>query len=403
MPRQRLTFPGTQGTLAGALELPALAPRAFALFAHCFTCGKASAAASRISRTLAASGVAVLRFDFTGIGGSDGDFANTDFSSNIKDLVAAANFLREAHQAPAILIGHSLGGTAVLAAAEHIPEAKAVVTIGSPADPEHVIKQFSADLARIETDGEAEVQLAGRPFRIRKSFLDDLRAVKLTDRIRSLRRALLVMHAPFDNVVSIDDAGMIFQAAMHPKSFVSLDSADHLLNGLDDAQYVANTIAAWVSRYVPPDDAGDSAPVAGGHVRVGEGDKKFLRHVASDDHAWLADEPKAVGGANLGPDPYEHLLAALGTCTSMTIRMYANRKGWPLEDISIDLRHSREHASDCEDCEGGGAKIDVITRFIALHGPLDAEQRQRLLEIADRCPVHRTLENDIRIDTQGVE
>ena len=401
MPRERVSFPGRSGSLAGSLETPAAAPRAWALFAHCFTCGKDSAAASRISRTLAAGGIAVLRFDFTGLGGSDGDFANAGFSSNVEDLVAAADWLRSEHEAPALLVGHSLGGTAVLAAAERIPEARAVATIGSPASPEHVIRLFAGDADRIEREGVAEVDLGGRRFPIGKAFLDDLRAVPMTDRIHRLRRALLVMHAPFDAVVGIHEASAIFEAALHPKSFVSLDRADHLLTDVADAQYAASTMAAWASRYLAPEPRAVSAPVAGGHVRVGEGNHRFLRHVVTDDHAWLADEPKRAGGDNLGPDPYEHLLAALGACTSMTVRMYANRKGWPLADIEVEVEHSREHANDCEDCEKPGRHVDVIRRVVRLTGDLDHEQRRRLLEIADRCPVHRTLENTIRIRTEA--
>jgi putative redox protein len=406
MPSQRVRFRGSKGELDGAIELPAEAPHALALFAHCFTCGKNSVAASRVSRTLTSRGIGVLRFDFTGIGGSDGDFANAGFSSNIDDLIAAANYLREAHSAPSLLIGHSLGGTAVLAAAARIDEVKAVATIGSPATPEHVIEQFSADVGEIERTGSAEVSLAGRPFRISKSFLDDLRDQDMATRIRMLRRALLVMHAPMDAFVDIEEAGHIFASAMHPKSFVSLDSADHLLTNIVDAQYVADTIAAWASRYLPrPAEAGDakSEDVTGGHVRVDEGNHRFLRHVMTDDHAWLADEPVRLGGDNLGPDPYEPLLAALGACTSMTIRMYANRQGWPLEDIEIDLAHDREHRADCDDCDSKAAKVDVMRRALRLVGDLDSTQRQRLLEIADRCPVHRTLENDIRIDTTLAE
>lgn len=380
--------------------MPATRPRAFALFAHCFTCGKDSSAASRISRTLAAKGIAVLRFDFTGLGGSDGDFENAGFSSNIDDLHSAAEYLRTHHAAPALLIGHSLGGTAVLAAAERIPEAKAVVTLGSPASPEHVIKQFSADLAQIESEGLADVELAGRTFRIRKSFIDDLRSVDMRSRVRQLRRALLVMHAPLDNVVHIDEASEIFVSAMHPKSFVSLDSADHLLTSIADAQYVADTLTAWASRYLPDGESPTKTVVPGGHLRVEEGNHRFLRQVISDDHAWLSDEPRRMGGDNLGPDPYEHLLAALGTCTSMTIRMYANRKKWPLDDIDIDLRHSRVHAMDCDGCEENATKIDLIERVISLKGDLTEEQRTQLFRIADRCPVHRTLENEIRIESE---
>jgi putative redox protein len=399
MPRQEITFPNQNGeSLAALLELPATQPRTYALFAHCFTCGKDIAAASRISRTLAAAGIAVLRFDFTGLGGSDGDFANTHFSANVADLVAAANYMRRTHAAPTLLIGHSLGGTAVLAAAGDMPEVRAVVTIGAPATAKHVIRQFGADVEIIERLGEAEVELAGRSFRINRAFLENAEAQNLAGCIRALKRALLVMHAPLDNIVSIDEAGKIFGEAFHPKSFVSLDDADHLLSNAADAQYAANTIAAWADRFIPQPDI-ERGAVPSGRVLVTEGNRKFLRHVTTDNHSWLADEPKRVGGDNLGPDPYEHLLAALGTCTSMTIRMYANRKAMPLEEVSIELVHHREHAADCDGCDEAPHQIDVISRTIFLEGSLDDQQRARLLEIADRCPVHRTLENEIRINT----
>jgi len=398
--RQRVSFPNESGELlAAALELPDRSPRAFALFAHCFTCGKDIAAATRISRTLAANGFAVLRFDFTGLGGSEGDFANSNFSANVRDLVAAAAFLRTEHTAPQLLIGHSLGGTAALAAAPEIPESRAVVTIGSPATPEHVVKQFAGQVETIETDGQAVVSLAGRDFRIEREFLDDLRGHPLTERLGTLRKALLVMHAPFDATVDIAQATEIFSAAKHPKSFISLDGVDHLVSKLEDAQYVADTISAWASRHIVESNVEDEVEVPGGEVFVGEGNQKFLREIASDDHAWLADEPKRVGGDNLGPDPYEHLLAALGTCTSMTIRMYANRKKWPLKDVQVQLQHAREHMTDCEDCDEKPVQVDVLSQAIRLEGPLDTDQKERLMEIADRCPVHRTLAGGLRIDT----
>jgi len=399
---RKLEFPNAQGhSLAGALTLPDLPPRAFVLFAHCFTCGKDIAAAARIARSLAGHRLAVLRFDFTGLGGSGGDFANSNFTSNVDDLVAAADYLAEHYAAPGVLIGHSLGGTAVLAAAPRIDACRAVVTIGAPATPEHVERQFAARLDEIESTGAATVQLAGREFRIQRQFLDDLRQHSVAERLGRLRRALLVFHAPLDDVVSIDEAGAIFQAARHPKSFVALDGADHLLSRSADAQFVADTTATWVRRYLPaPED--ERPNVAGGEVLVGELDRKFLRQVSSDDHAWLADEPKRMGGGNLGPDPYEHLLAALGTCTSMTVRMYANRKNWPLDDIDVRLSHSREHAEDCENCDDKATRVEVLRREITLHGELSAEQRQRLLEIADRCPVHRTLEGELRIETREI-
>ena len=397
---ERIEFPNGRGErLAAALVRPSQGPaRACALFAHCFTCGKNSAAASRISRALAGHGISVLRFDFTGLGGSEGDFANTSFSSNIEDLVAAADWLRQHHGAPNLLIGHSLGGTAVLAAAPRVPECTAVVTLGAPAAPDHLLRHAGAALSSTSAGSPVEVQIAGKSVPLARGFVDDLQQHPLPDRLGALRRALLVMHAPLDPIVAVDEASRIFQAARHPKSFVSLDGADHLLSKLADAQYAADTIGAWAQRYLPP--AATTRPeVTGGEVLIGEANQRFLRDVYSDDHHWLADEPRRMGGENLGPDPYEHLLAALGTCTSMTLRMYANRKQWPLTDVDVRLLHRREHAQDCEDCEGSNKRLDIIERQLTLHGDLSAEQRQRLLEIADRCPVHRTLEGDLRITT----
>lgn len=400
MPRENIEFPGRNGALAGALELPATTPRGYALFAHCFSCGKNSLAASRISRALAELGIAVLRFDFTGLGGSEGDFANSHFTSNIEDLVAAADYLKKQHAAPVLLIGHSLGGTAVLAAAERIPEAEAVVTIGAPASPEHVVDQFGADVTTLERDGVADVELGGRTFRIDRSFLDDLQSHSMRDRIHNLRRSLLIMHSPLDAVVDVGEASRIFEAALHPKSFVSLDDADHLLRKTEDAEFAATTIAGWANRYFSPADTDVTEPVSKGHVVVTEKNRRFLRHVVTDDHDWLSDEPAGIGD-DLGPDPYEQLLAALGTCTSMTLRLYANRKKWPLDDVRIELSHERDHGPDCERCEEPDQVIDVIKRIVEIDGDLDASQRKKLLEIADRCPVHKTLTGDLRIETEA--
>jgi uncharacterized OsmC-like protein/alpha/beta superfamily hydrolase len=412
--RSRVEFPGAHGdALSARLDLPAGPPRAYALFAHCFTCSKDFVASARLSRALAARGFAVLRFDFTGLGNSAGDFANTTFSSNVEDLVRAADFLRREHRAPSLLVGHSLGGTAVLAAAARIPEAVAVATIGAPAEPAHVKGLFAASEREIESTGEAEVELGGRRFRIRREFIRDLEATELTDSVADLRKALLVFHAPFDAVVGIENASRIFLAAKHPKSFVSLDRADHLLSKPEDASYVAEVLAAWASRFLPePTDAtgqaavGEDAPEPQdqNEVVVAEsGDGPFGQVIRLGRHALVADEPASVGGRDGGPTPYALLLAALGACTSMTLRMYAGRKKLPLDRVTVRLRHEKVHARDCEHCETQKSRIDRIERNVELEGDLQPEQRQRLLEIANRCPVHQTLESEVWIETRLVD
>jgi putative redox protein len=396
--REKVEFESNGMTLSGALETPESEVRCYALFAHCFTCGKDVAAASRISRALTQEGIAVLRFDFTGIGSSDGDFANTNFSSNMQDLLAATEFLRREFEAPALLIGHSLGGAAVLAVAGSVPEAAAVVAIGAPFHAEHVVHNFAASLDDIRERGEAEVTLAGRKFTIRKQFIDDLEGFQ-ADGIGRLRKSLLVMHSPLDDTVEIAEAEKIYLAARHPKSFVSLDDADHLLTRKADAEYAATVIAGWASRYLPEAPERSAARVAKGHVLVEEKDHRFTQHVNSDSHYWLADEPKSVGGNNTGPDPYEHLLAALGACTAMTLRMYASHKSLPLANVKVELRHSRDYHKDCESCDAEPGKIEVIDREVTLEGDLSEQQQQRLLEIADRCPVHRTLHSELHVNT----
>jgi putative redox protein len=395
--RQKVEFDSNGLRLSGALESPESNIRCYALFAHCFTCGKDVAAASRISRALTREGIAVLRFDFTGLGNSDGDFANTNFSSNLQDLVAAADFLRDNYEAPALLIGHSLGGAAVLAMASAVPEVKAVATIGAPHKADHVAHNFSASLEEINNKGEAQVDLGGRKFNIKKQFLDDLENQTYSD-LSKLRKAILVMHAPLDATVSIAQAEKIYMEAKHPKSFISLDDADHLLSRKADSEYAAKTIAAWADRYLPATEA-HTASVDQGHVLVEEKDHKFTQHVHSDSHYWLADEPVFAGGNNAGPDPYEHLLAALGACTSMTLRLYAERKSLPLEHVTVELRHSSDYLEDCQDCDEKPKQIEVLERQLTLQGDLSDEQRQRLLQIADRCPVHRTLRGNLEVRT----
>ncbi|MDA5094379.1 bifunctional alpha/beta hydrolase/OsmC family protein [Aliiroseovarius sp. KMU-50] len=400
MPIERFTFKGHGGhDLAARLDRPSGPHLATALFAHCFTCGKDIIAARRIADRLTGAGIAVLRFDFTGLGHSDGEFENTDFTSNVEDLLLAAAALEARGLRPSLLIGHSLGGAAVLKAASSLPSALAVVTIGTPSTPANVVHQFSGSLDDISDQGQAEVQLGGRPFTIRQSFVDDVQDQKLEDAIRNLNAALLVLHAPRDQVVSIEHAAKIFLAAKHPKSFVTLDNADHLITRPDDAEYVADVIATWAARYL---DLAPPAPPIGapeGIVRVTEADPNgFLQDVQSGPfHHTQADEPMAYGGTNKGMSPYGYLSAGLGACTSMTIRMYARRKGWPLQHVRVDVSHNKVHAQDAE--TGTRAKIDTFRREIFLEGPLSEEQRTRLLEVADKCPVHRTLEGTSEVKT----
>lgn len=400
MPRETFSFTGQGGDrLSGRLDLPDGPVLATALFAHCFACGKDIAAARRISARLAAMGFAVLRFDFTGIGQSGGDFAATTFTSNVGDLVAAAAALKARGLAPDLLIGHSLGGAAVLRAAGQIASVRAVATIGAPFDPAHVIATFAEARAAIERDGAAEVTLGQRRIRIGRALLQDLAEAPMGGAIGTLSRALLVLHAPRDATVGIDNATRIFTAARHPKSFVTLDDADHLMSRREDAEYAAEVIAAWCGRYL---DLRSPAPPPGapeGVIRVSEADADgFLQDIdAGPRHHTVADEPKAYGGTDRGMSPYGFLAAALGACTSMTIRMYARKKGWPLDHVSVDVTHDRMHAQDA--ATGIVPRIDRFHRAIRLEGALSPEQRERLREIANNCPVHRTLETGAEVET----
>jgi len=406
---ERVTFPGSQDAeLAARLDLPAGPPRAYALFAHCFTCSKDIAAASRIANSLTDLGYGVLRFDFTGLGMSGGEFSNTNFTSNTTDLVAAADWLREHHRAPQLLIGHSLGGAAVLAVAADIEEVRAVATIGAPSSPEHVTGVFASALDEIEEAGVADVQLAGRPFRIRKQFVDDLRNHVVTERVATMKRALLVLHSPVDNTVSVDHAAAIFEAAKHPKSFISLDGADHLLTERADSAFAASMIGAFAGRYIVDESGALAAPRASAPVVVAETSQgPFLNHVVVGRHRLLADEPESIGGYDAGPAPYDFLGAALGACTSMTLRMYADRKQLPVDRVSVEVTHGRVHANDCEECvenptlAGRAGMIDRFERVLHVEGDeLTDADRAKLLAIADKCPVHRTLESASLIVTQ---
>jgi uncharacterized OsmC-like protein/fermentation-respiration switch protein FrsA (DUF1100 family) len=382
------------------LDRPPGAPRATALFAHCFTCGKDVHAARRIAEALTERGIAVLRFDFTGLGSSEGEFANTTFSSNVADLVAAADHMRHTVGAPSLLIGHSLGGAAVLAAAGDVSEARGVVTIAAPSDPSHVTELFRDRIEEIRQKGEVDVTLAGRPFQIRREFLDDVAEQRLTARIQALQKAILIFHAPTDDIVGIDNATRIFLAARHPKSFVSLADADHLLSRRGDSAYVAHVLAAWAERYLHaapqmPEVMQPAGKVVVRETRAG----RFQQEITAGEHRAIADEPVSVGGLDSGFTPYELVLAGLGACTSMTLRLYAERKALPLERVTVSLTHAKIHAADCADCETNDGMLDRIERKVRLEGNLDAAHRAKLIEIAEKCPVHRTLESEVDVVT----
>src|SRR5437879_6509459 len=395
VPTERFQFTGVGGhQLAASLDLPEREPIAYALFAHCFTCGKDVLAAKRIAVALAAKGIAILRFDFTGLGSSEGDCAKSTFSSTVADLVRAADHLRQTRKGPAILIGHSLGGAAVLAAAGQISDARAVVTIAAPSDPAHVTGLFADRIEDIRKQGEVEVSLAGRPFHIKREFLDDIAEHNLMTQVSMLHKALLIMHSPTDDTVGIDNATNIFVAAKHPKSFVSLAGSDHLLSGKRDAAYVAGIIAAWAERYIEPAAAQPATAINEGprNVVVRETrNSKFQQIITTGPHEMVADEPVAVGGQDSGPGPYDFVLAGLGACTSMTMRMYADRKSLPLERVTVTLKHSKIHAEDCAECETREGMLDQIDRVISIKGVLDADQRKRLMEIADKCPDRKSV------------
>lgn len=403
--REKFSFTNNDGeTLAGLIERPVGQVRAWVLFAHCFTCSKNIGAATRISRYLATRGFGVLRFDFTGLGNSEGDFANTSFSSNIDDLLAAAEAMGESHGEPALLVGHSLGGAAVLAAAPHIDNCRAVATIGAPSEPAHVTHLFVDHGEQLAEQGKATLRLGGREFTVARQFIEDLERHALQEQLPELNRALLIMHSPVDDVVDIEHARRIYDSAQHPKSFISLEEADHLLSDPRDAEYVAELLSAWASRYLQEEIVEPEARprVPGGQVLVVEREG-YTQDIYSDRHFLVADEPTSAGGADLGMSPYELLLSGLGACTAMTLRMYAQHKSLPLQGVEVRLRHQRIHAKDCEDCESKTGMLDQIERDITLRGDFTPEQRERMLQIADRCPVHRTLHSEVKVRSRLVD
>lgn len=402
---QRLFFKNAQGRkLAARLDLPVdEKPIAYAIFAHCFTCTKNFNAVVNIDRALSREGIAVLRFDFTGLGESEGDFAETNFKTNVSDLVSAAKFLESEFEAPKLLIGHSLGGAAVLQAASEIPSCAAVATISAPFNLAQVARYLDKSKEEIDSSGESRIAIGGRAFRLTKQFLDDLEQTRMEETLRNLNRALLIFHSPVDTIVDIENAARIFKAARHPKSFVSLDRSDHLLSARSDSLYVGSVMAAWVGKYIglELDKRTRERDLADNRIVARTGKKGYQTEIVANGHSLIADEPIAVGGSDTGPTPYGLLAASLGACTGMTLRMYADRKQWPLDAVVVRLKHEKIHAKDCENCESKPeGKMDRIEREIELDGPLSGEQRRRLLEIADKCPVHRTLSSKVSIESR---
>ncbi|UZH54460.1 OsmC family protein [Salinimicrobium tongyeongense] len=396
---KKITFPNADGLeLSGYLELPLNThPHSYVLFAHCFTCNKNFFAVKNIARALSAKGYGVLRFDFSGLGDSDGEFADTTFSGNVEDLLAAAEFLAEEYAAPEMLIGHSLGGAATIFAANKLPSVKSVVTIGAPSSPVHVKHLLKSNLEEIEKNGVAEVNVGGRNFSIKKDFLEDINTHDLSLFARDLKKGFLIMHSPQDAVVNISNAETLYKSVKHPKSFVSLDGADHLLTNNEDSKYAGSVIAAWASRYLEIPE--DKVLQTSHQVVANLGNDGFTTQMRAGRHYFIADEPKSFGGEDFGPSPYELLSAGLASCTSMTIQMYARRKKWPLLNVETHVDHKKSHAEDCGNCERNTAKIDIFEREIVLEGKLDEQQQEKLLEIADKCPVHRTLSNKVTITT----
>jgi len=395
---EKISFENEQGdVLSAVLDHPLGGePRAWAIMAHCFTCSKDLRALRDVSNALNRAGIGVLRFDFTGLGDSEGEFAETNFSTNVTDLVAAARWLEENRGSVQLLVGHSFGGSAVLKAAAMLENVRAVATIAAPAHPDHVAHLFVDDYREIEMTGEAKVEIAGRTFRVRRQFLEDIRETSMRETLERLRKPVLVLHGPLDNVVGIDNARLIFEPLHHPKSYVSLDQADHLLSNPADSRYVGSVIASWASRYLDRWDS-DVHPLTGDRVVVGIGRDRYRSDIWARGHRCVSDEPPSKGGQGLGPTPYDFLIGSLGACTTMTLRMYADRKEWPLEAVRVRLRHQKVHADDSDEAGKSSALIDRVECEIELHGDLSDEQRARLMEIADRCPVHRTLKGDISV------
>ncbi|MFK7783007.1 alpha/beta fold hydrolase [Psychroserpens sp.] len=402
MKTEKLQIENIKGIkLQAYLELPAnQKPNYFAIFAHCFTCSSNLSAVKNISRSLTNHGFGVLRFDFTGLGRSEGEFADSHFSANVDDLISVNNFLKDTYKAPSLLVGHSLGGAAVLVAASKLNNIKAVATIGAPSTVNHVKHLFSHGIDEVKNKGEVEVNIGGRPFKIDEAFVSDFDKTDLPTIVKSLRKPLLILHSPIDSIVGINNAEQLYHKAHHPKSFVSLDNSDHLLSKTEDSKYVGNVIAAWVERYFDKKDnimLDTNGEQLVGHLNLIE--DNFTTSIQTKKHSFIADEPTTIGGDDFGPSPYEYLNASLAACTVMTLKMYAERKKWDLQEVFVYISYSKKHSDELElDVEKPGY-LDHISKKLKFVGNLDDTQKQRLKEIASRCPVHKTLASEVVFNT----
>jgi putative redox protein len=399
----RLKIENRKGLILNAhLELPAnQKPNYYAIFAHCFTCSSSLSAVKHVSRALTKHGFAVLRFDFTGLGRSEGDFVDSHFSANVNDLLDVNNYMIKHYEAPSLLVGHSLGGAAVLVAASKLETVKAIATVGAPATVGHVKHLFSDKIN--DEDGSVEVNIGGRPFIINQEFVSEFDKTDLPSIVKNLRKPLLIMHAPFDKIVGIENAEQLYKNAFHPKSFVTLDDTDHLLTNEKDSHYVGEVIGTWAQRYFPKVEnvmLSTEGEQLVGHLNIVE--DNFTTSIQTKNHSFIADEPASIGGSDFGPSPYEYLNAALASCTVMTLKMYAERKQWDLQEVYVYISHSRKHSDDLQIEVEKPKYLDHINKKLKFVGNLDESQKKRLKEIASRCPVHRTIESQVIFNTEVI-
>lgn len=400
---QKITFENSRGEkLSARIAFPIdRKPHNFAVFANCFTSNKNFKAIRYITQSLTAEGFGVLSFDFTGLGESEGNFAGTAFSSSVDDLICAANYLKENYVAPTLIVGHSLGGAAVILAASQVDEIKAVVTSGTPSARQHVRNLLKSGIEEIEENGVAEVDIGGRPFTVKKEFIDDLVNQKLPGVVKQIRKSYLGLHSAQDTIVGIENESELYLAVRHPRSFISPDGADHLLSKEKDACCAGDLIVTWAKRYVEIPEI-EELSTQSRVVAYLDTSEKFTTHIKADQRSLIADEPENFGANVFGPSPYQLVASGLATCTLMTLHLYAELKKWDLQEVFRHIRHETTHLEDWKDCENPKAQIDKFTRDLELIGDLDVEQKQKLLEVSGKCPVHQPPENVAHIETRMI-